>query len=346
MKGLCYHGARDIRCDTLPDPTIKDPGDILVRMIGCSICGSDLHIYRGHGWSPEPCYSVGHEAIGEVMEVGRAVRRHRPGDQVMISAAVGCGLCAPCLAGDINRCRTFDHMHVYGIGDGLEGIQSEAFVIPSGDSNAMKIPEGISHDQALMMTDMLPTAWLGAKNADIAPGDTVVVIGLGPIGLIAIEAAFAMGAAQVIAVGRSPDRLAIAQEMGARTVYPDDAVEMVGETTRGVMASSVIEAVGAQETVRQSIDLVRRTGTVSMVGVNLDPAFPFPMDLVLTRNITFRGALCSTPQYWDEMIPFVREGRIRPERLITHRVSLSEGGEAYRISADRQEGVLKTVMTP
>ncbi len=352
MKGLCYHGPRDVRYDTLSDPVMKDSGDMLVRMIGCSICGSDLHIFRGHGQSTSDdhpqaqCFSVGHEAIGEVMEVGRGVHQHKPGDEVIISAAVGCGRCTPCLSRDINRCETFDRMRVWGIGDGYEGIQSEAFVVASGDSNAMKIPEGITHEQALMLTDMVPTAWLGAINADIKPGDTVAVVGLGPIGLTAIECAFVLGAAKVIAIGRSQDRLALAAEMGAIAVHQDHAIDKVREETRGVMCDGVIEAVGADETVQLSLDIARRTGSVSVVGAAINPAFPFSMYHALTRNITFRAALTSTPQYWSRLVPLIREGRIRPERMITHRVSLAEGPEAYRISADRQQGVLKTMITP
>ena len=345
MKGLFFHGARDIRYDTLPDPTIREADDILVRMTGCSICGSDLHIYEGH--MPTCGFSVGHEAVGEVMEVGSAVRTHKPGDEVIVSAAIGCGRCRPCLARNVMQCEIFPSLQSYGIGWGYEGIQSEAFIVPHGDTNALKIPEGISRDQALMLTDMIPTAWLGVANAEVKPGQAVVVIGLGPIGLTAVEIALNFGAAQVIAVGgRREERMAIAREMGATAIPSEGAVERIMELTRGQGADSVIEAAGAAEALLQSFQMVRRGGIVSMIGSNFSTEFPFPMMDALLRNVVFKPALCSSMQYWHQSIPLIQEGKLRPERMITHRTSLSEAPDAYRMGADGEPGVLKTVIVP
>ncbi|HKT78352.1 MAG TPA: alcohol dehydrogenase catalytic domain-containing protein [Sphingobium sp.] len=345
MKGLYYHGARDIRYETLPDPQIKDPSDILVRMTGCSICGSDLHIYAGH--MPHCDFSVGHEAVGEVMEVGSAVRTLKPGDEVIVSAAIGCGECRQCLSRNVMQCEKFYQLQSYGIGWGYEGLQSEAFVVPHGDTNAMKIPEGISHDQALMLTDMVPTAWLGVHNAEVKPGQTVVVVGLGPIGLTAVEIALNFGAARVIAVGgRRQERMEIAREMGAIPVPADAALDMIMDLTNGLGADSAIEAAGADAAVHQCIKAVRRGGIVSMIGSNFAEAFPFPLMDALLRNIVFKPALCSSSQFWHQSIPLIREGKLRPERMITHRVDLESGVEAYRISTDGEAGVLKTIITP
>jgi threonine dehydrogenase-like Zn-dependent dehydrogenase len=156
--------------------------DAIVRMDRCGICGSDLHIYQGHGFTEDLGYCVGHEAVGEVVEVGRGVRRLKAGDKVMLSAAVGCGSCANCLAGEINRCIT-GRAGCYGLSHNLEGCQAEAIRVPAADFNAAPIPEGLTADQALMLTDNLPTAWFGLRNAEVGPGDTVAVVGLGPIGL-------------------------------------------------------------------------------------------------------------------------------------------------------------------
>jgi threonine dehydrogenase-like Zn-dependent dehydrogenase len=196
MKALLYQGARDIRYESFPDPTPMSELDAIVRMDRCGICGSDLHIYQGHGFTEDLGYCVGHEAVGEVVEVGRGVRRLKAGDKVMLSAAVGCGSCADCLAGEINRCIT-GRAGCYGLSHNLEGCQAEAIRVPAADFNAAPIPEGLTADQALMLTDNLPTAWFGLRNAEVGPGDTVVVVGLGPIGLMAVEGAFVLGAARV-----------------------------------------------------------------------------------------------------------------------------------------------------
>jgi len=345
MRGLFYHGARDIRCDTLPDPVISAPGDILVRMTGCSICGSDLHIYEGHMAS---CgFSVGHEAIGEVIEVGPAVRLHRPGDEVIVSAAIGCGECRMCLARNVMQCEKVFHLQSYGIGWGYEGLQSEAFIVPNGDFNAIKIPEGISRDQALMLTDMVPTAWLGVHNAEVRPGQTVVVVGLGPIGLTAVEIALAFGASRVIAVGgRRQERMAIAREMGAIAVSSEEALDTIMDLTGGLGADSAIEVAGADAAVYQCLKAVRRGGIVSMIGSNFAENFPFPLVDALLRNIVFKPALCSSMQFWHQSIPLIRDGRLKPERMITHRTTLDQGAEAYRLSTSGEPGLLKTVIMP
>src|ERR1700748_198300 len=178
MKGLCYHGARDIRYDGMADPAIADDRDVIVKMDRCGICGSDLHIYHGEGFSPDLGFCVGHEAIGEVVEVGRGVRKLKAGDKVMLSAAVGCGSCEMCLAGHITRCLN-NQMQCYGLSANLQGCQAEAIRVPAADFNAHPVPEGLTPDQALMLTDNLPTAWFGCLGAEIAPGKTVVVVGLG-----------------------------------------------------------------------------------------------------------------------------------------------------------------------
>jgi threonine dehydrogenase-like Zn-dependent dehydrogenase len=189
MKALRYYGARDIRHEAMDDPRPHSDRDAIVRMTGCSICGSDLHIWHGHGFSEDIGFCVGHEAVGEVVEVGRGVSRLKVGDSVMVPAAVGCGACRSCLAGVVHTCEN-NASGCYGLSAALQGVQAEAFRVPAADVNAVKIPDGVSQDQALMMTDALATAWFGARQADIRPGSGVAVIGLGPIGLMAVDSAF------------------------------------------------------------------------------------------------------------------------------------------------------------
>jgi len=343
MKALLYQGERDIRYEGFPDPTLASDLDAVVRMDRCGICGSDLHIYEGHGFSPDLGFCVGHEAVGEVVEVGRGVRRLKPGDRVMLSAAVGCGNCAACLAGEVNLCAT-GGAQCYGLSHRLEGCQAEAIRVPAADFNAAPIPDGLSADQALMLTDNLPTAWFGLRNAEVGPGKTVVVVGLGPIGLMAVEGAFVLGAARVFAIDRVPERRAVAASLGAIPLS-DHAVEQIAELTSGRMADCAVEAVGADETIRLAMRCVGRMGHVSVIGVNQSRAFDFPMGVAFIKNLTFRIGTCSVPKWWPELVPLIQGGRLKPERYITHHMPLEDGAEAYRLFDAREAGALKMVLT-
>lgn len=345
MKALTYHGAQDIRYEDFLDPDLKADTDVLVKMDRCSICGSDLHIYHGHGFSKDTGFCVGHEAIGEVVETGRSVNRLKAGDKVMLSAAVGCGNCAQCLAGHVALCE-YGLGRCYGLSHALEGCQAEGIVVPMGDFNARKIPDGISPDEALLLTDTLPTAHLGCKNADIVPGSSVAVIGLGPIGLMAVEIAFAMGATTVYAIDLVETRRKAAAEMGAIALDPADAKARIKEDTKGRYLDSVVECVGADATISLGITLARRWGTVSAIGVNQTKEFNFPMALAFAKGLNFRIGTCSVQDHWDELVALIRGGRLHPERVISHRMPLAEGAEAYRLTDMKVENALKMVMTP
>jgi 2-desacetyl-2-hydroxyethyl bacteriochlorophyllide A dehydrogenase len=344
MKALCYHGPRDIRYDSMADAALQDDRDILVKMELCGICGSDLHIYHGQGFSEDLGFCVGHEAVGEVMEVGRSVKRVKTGDKVMISAAVGCGACVRCLAGDINHCLN-NAMQCYGLSHRLEGCQAEAIRVPAGDFNVAPIPDGLTGDQALMLTDNLPTAWFGLRNADIKPGQTVVVVGLGPIGLMAVEGAFVLGASRVFAIDLVPERRAIAASLGAIALDAAEAIPQIAEATQGRMADCAVEAVGADATINLALKAVGRAGTVSVIGVNQTRDFRIDMAVAFIKGLTFRIGTCSVPEHWTELIPLIQQGRLHPERYITHTLPLAEGAEAYRLFDARTAGALKMVMT-
>lgn len=345
MKALRFYGTRDIRYESMDDPVLHDDRDVLVRVTGCAICGSDLHIYHGEGFSEDLGFCVGHEAIGEVVEIGRGVRRLKSGDKVMISAAVGCGACPSCLRGDVIRCETGSG-NCYGLSSRLQGSQAEAVRVPAGDFNAALIPEGVSEDQALLMTDGMATAWYGVTNADIRPGGTAAVVGLGPIGLMAVEQVLVKGAARVFAVDPVPERRAIAEELGAIALHPDEAPEQIAELTKGRMVDSIVEAVGHQRTIDLALRLAGRRGTVSVIGVNQDRRFDFPMARAFAMGLTFRIGTCSVQETWPELIPLLQSGRLKPQRVISHRLPLSEGAKAYEMFDARLDGALKMVMTP
>jgi len=345
MKALCYQGPGDIRFESAPDPVLQDERDAIVRVRACSICGSDLHIFHGLGFSQDRGYCVGHEAVGEVVEVGRAVRRLRSGDQVMLSGAAGCGECAACVTGDVSRCRK-QPLQVYGLSHALQGCQAEAVRVPVADFNAARIPDGVNLDQALMLTDALPTAWYGCVNADIGPGRQVAVVGLGPIGLAAVECAFVMGAARVFAIDPVSERRERAQALGAVPFVPGEARQAIRDATQGSMVECVAEAVGADASIAQALRLAANGGTVSVIGAPRSLKFEFPMGLAMERSLTFRIGICSPARWWPALVPLVQQGRLGVERNITHRLPLAEGAAAYRLFDQRSDGVLKTVLTP
>ena len=217
--------------------------------------------------------------------------------------------------------------------------------MPAADFNAAPIPEGLTADQALMLTDNLPTAWFGLKGARIQPGEVVAVVGLGPIGLMAVEGAFVLGASQVFAIDLVPERRAIAASLGATALGPDEAAAVIAERTGGRMASAVVEAVGADATIKIALSVAGRQGRVSAVGVNQNPKFELNMAMAFFRGLHFTIGTCSVPEHWPELIPLIQGGRLHPERFVTHEMPLSEGAEAYRLFDARKGGALKMVMT-
>ncbi len=345
MRALRYYGARDVRYETMEDPMPQSERDAIVKVDACSICGSDLHIYHGHGFSDDVGFCVGHEAVGEVVEIGRAVNQLKIGHKVMLPAAVGCGTCRACLSGVVALCE-FGLAACYGLSARLQGSQAEAVRVPAADSNAVIIPDGVSAEQALMMTDALATAWFGARSADISPGSSVAVLGLGPIGLMAVDSAFVMGAHVVYAIDPVPERRKLAETSGAVALDPDEARDRIREVTHGRQLDCVIEAVGSEATVDLALRLVRRRGTVSVIGVQQSRRFAFPLERAFAAGLTFRAGTCSVPEELPTLFPLVQSKRLRPEKYISHRLPLSQGGNAYELFEQRKAGALKMVLTP
>jgi 2-desacetyl-2-hydroxyethyl bacteriochlorophyllide A dehydrogenase len=345
MRALVCHGPEDIRCESVPDPKPADAAGAVVRAEGTGICGSDLHLYHGKFPIPEHGFVIGHEVVGEVVETGSAVRDFHSGDRVLVSAVIGCGACARCRRGEVVRCERFE-TRVFGVGGEIPGGQAEALAVPAADHAMRRIPEGISVEQAVLLTDILPTGFHGARIAEVEPGDDVAVIGLGPVGLMAILCAQLFGAARIFAIDTVPERLAAARELGAIPLAAAEAEVRVAEATAGQGADAAIEAVGADETILQAIRLVRQCGRVSVIGVNMNPELAFPMGMAFMKNLTLRAGLVPVPETWPILVPLVASGRLAPERVFTHRLGLSEGAEAYRLFAERRDGVLKVLLDP
>ena len=345
MRAVVLHGERDVRVDEVPDAGVPGSDGLLLRVDRTAICGSDLHLY--HGPMTVPGVHLGHEFIGTVEDVGPSVTSVGKGDRVLVSGIVGCGRCAPCRSGDVVVCR--NQMPVaFGTSLELHGGQAEAVAVPAADSSVVKIPEGISDEQAVLLTDILPTGYLAAQRADITPGDVVVVIGLGPVGVFALQCAHLHGPSRILAVDLVPDRLARAAELGAEPIDASDGgtVAKVHEATGGRGAAAVIEAVGADQSISDAILCAAPGGTISVVGVNLSFALPVPMPVLLLKRLTFRVTLASIPTTWPALFPLVANGSLHPEDVFTHRLALSEAAEGYRVFDAREDGVLKVLLDP
>ncbi len=344
MRAVVLQGERSVAVEDVPDPVLPGPDGAVVRVSHTAICGSDLHLY--HGVMAVAGVRLGHEFVGTVEEIGADVRRLRPGDRVLVAGVIGCGHCPPCLARDPVLCHS--GWKVFGTGPDLHGGQAEAAAVPAADVFALPIPDGVTADQAVLLTDILPTGYLGAQRADIAPGSTVAVIGLGPVGVFALQCAQLFGPARVFAVDMVPERLARAEQLGAEPVDASDGatVATILDRTGGRGADSVIEAVGADETVTDALFSCATGGTVSVIGVNFATAFPFPMIVAFGRRLTFRATIASVPSAWTALIPLIASGRLHPEDVFTHRMGLSDAAEGYRVFDAREDGVLKVLLDP
>jgi alcohol dehydrogenase len=345
VKALTYEGPRDIRFTDVADPAPEAVDAAVVAVRLCGICGSDLHIYGGHGFSPDLGFCVGHEAVGEVVEVGSGVHHFAVGDRVLVPASTGCNDCAACRRGLVARCERFA-AGCYGLSHGLEGSQAEAVAVPCADGNLLKIPEAIDDEAALLLTDNLPTAWYGARRAGIRPGDRVAVIGLGSVGLLAAMSALTMGASEVFAIDLVAERRDRAAAIGAHPIAGPDVKAEILEATGGTGPEVVIEAVGGDATIDLALRLVRSAGRVSVVGVSQTMDFSFPMALALVKELEFHIGLCSVQAELPTLLPLVVSGRLQPAQVITHRMGLSDGAGAYELFAARTEGVGKVVLDP
>lgn len=345
MRATVLRGPMDIGVEQVPDPVLPGPRGVIVTVEHTAICGSDLHLY--HQAPTGTGIRLGHEAIGTVVEAGPEVRTVRRGDRVLVSGVIGCGLCRPCLAGQPNLCLP-GGAAAFGTTADLPGGQAEALAVPFADSFVLPIPDGVADEEAVLLTDILPTGYVGAARADIRPGSTVVVVGLGPVGIMALQCARLFGPARILAVDVVAERLARAERLGAE---PIDAREASGsaqvlEATGGRGAESVIEAVGADATVVDAVACAAAGGTVSVVGVNLAMALPFPMALVFLKSLTLRAVFAPIPGTWPALVPLLQSGRLELGGTFTHHMGLSQVAQAYELFDSRGDGVLKVLLHP
>ncbi|HZY79019.1 MAG TPA: alcohol dehydrogenase family protein [Cyclobacteriaceae bacterium] len=337
-----------ISYETIPDPEILDPADAIVRVKQCAICGSDLHVFYGREQGIDHHTAMGHEFTGEVVEVGRDVRNLRKGDQVMSPFTTSCGKCFYCVRGLTCRCVNSQLFGWVENGRGLHGGQSEFVRVPMADGTLVKIPEGVTTDEALLLGDILSTGFFSAKQAGIKSGETHVVIGCGPVGLMAVIGAVHYGSEKLFAVDTVPERLAMAKRFGATPIdaTKDNAVEKIREATEGRGADAVMEAVGSGGAGRLAYDLLRPGGTISVVGVCNDEHMSFSPVQAYNKNITYRVGRCPARSMMDELVPFVQKKKHDITSIITHRMKLSEGVHGYDIFANKKDKCLKVVLEP
>jgi threonine dehydrogenase-like Zn-dependent dehydrogenase len=390
MKATRWYGTHDVRVEDVPDPTIQDSRDAIVKVTLTAICGSDLHLYDGYIPTMEDGDILGHEFMGEVVEVGSDVPNLRVGDRVVVPFPISCGQCFFCQRGLFSVCERsnpnakmaselwghspagiYGYSHLTG---GYAGGQSEYVRVPYADVGPITVPEGLSDEQVLFLSDIFPTGWMAAENCDIKPGDTVAVWGCGPVGQFTIKSALMQGAGRVIAIDRFPERLRLAREWGgAETINyeeADDVLDVLKEITAGRGPDACVDAVGleahdsglagAYDKVKQTVRLetdrptalrqvimaCRNGGNVSVAGVYGGFLDKVPFGSVMNRSLTIRTGQTHVQRYMRPLLERIESGEIDPSGVITHRLELDQAPEGYEMFKNKQDGCIKVVMKP
>jgi threonine dehydrogenase-like Zn-dependent dehydrogenase len=379
VKAVVWHGKEDVRVDNVADPAIRRPTDAVIRITSTAICGSDLHLYSKLGIAMKEGDIIGHEPMGVVEEVGAEVRHIRAGDRVVIPFNIACGECFMCERGLQSQCETtqqrkwrkgaalFGYTHLYG---GVPGGQAEYLRVPFANYGPIPVPEGPPDSRFLFLSDVLPTAWQGVEYAEIPPGGTVGVWGLGPIGQMAARIALHRGAGRVLGIDSVPERLAMARRHGVEAIDfegVDNVVEVVRELTDGRGVDSAIDAVGmeAHATVvgrslqatkllpdrigalLQAARSLRRGGTLSLSGVYVGFLPLLPIGELFDRQFTIRMGQANVKRWIDELLPLLGEDDpLGTDDLVTHDLPLERAPEAYELFQEKRDGCIKVVLHP
>jgi threonine dehydrogenase-like Zn-dependent dehydrogenase len=390
MRANCWIGKRDVRVEQVPDPKILNKTDAIVRITSTAICGSDLHLYNGFVPTMESGDILGHEFMGEVIEVGPAVQKLKKGDRVVVPFPIACGGCFSCQHGLFAGCENsnpnawmaekmwghspsgiFGYSHLTG---GFAGGQAEYARVPFADVGPLKVPEDMTDEQVLFLSDIFPTGYMGAEMCNIKGGDTVAVWGCGPVGQFAIKSAYVLGAERVIAIDRFPERLRMAKERAGAAItlnYEEVSVyEALQELTAGLGPDACIDAVGLEahmpgvlgaydrakqammlETdrpmaLRQAIMSCRNGGVVSVIGVYGGFIDKFPMGSLMNRGLTMRAGQCHVHRYMKPLLERVRKGEVDPSFVITHRMPLDQAPEGFAMFNNKQDECIKIVLKP
>ena len=389
MKAVRYYGKEDIRVEQVPDPVILNPRDAIVRVTSTAICGSDLHIYDGFIPTMHRGDILGHEFMGEVVDVGRENTRLKIGDRVVVPFTISCGHCFYCKEQLWSLCDNsnpnawmaeklsgysgsalYGYSHLYG---GYPGGQAEYARVPFADVGPIKVPDSLTDDQVLFLSDILPTGYMAAENCGIRPGDTIAVWGCGPVGQFAIKSAFLLGAERVIAIDRFPERLALAASYGNADVLnyeEEDVFETLRAMTGGQGPDACIDAVGLEahgttldawydraktsmymatdrpHALRQAISCCRKGGTVSIPGVYGGFLDKFPLGAAFAKGLTLKMGQTHMQRYMRPLLARIERGEIDPAGIITHRVGLDDAPQMYRTFREKEDDCIKVVMKP
>jgi threonine dehydrogenase-like Zn-dependent dehydrogenase len=329
--------------DEVADPSIREDGDAIVAVRATAICGADLFPF--HGLTPgfEAGTVLGHEFAGEVVEVGPGVRGLRPGQRVVNTSMISDGTCPSCRAGRVTQCQGRSLFGYSGVYPRLDGGQAELVRVPQADRALRPLPDEVSDEAAVFLADNLPTGYDAVQRGGVQAGDTVVVVGCGPVGLIAILCAAGI-AGRLIAVDGVPERRELAARLGAEAVLPEEAADRVANATEGLGADVVIEAAGSPGGLDAALRLARGRGTVSVVGAHFEPDYPLDNALMFERELTLRFSIGDSTQHGPLLLDRLASGSLDPTPVITHRLPLADTAEAYRLFDSRE--ATKVVLTP
>lgn len=387
MKALCWQGKHDVAVKTVRNPNILNPHDAIIRVTTAAICGSDLHLYDGYIPTMEKGDILGHETMGEVVEVGYAVKNTKVGDKIVIPFDIACGSCQHCKDEEFSACDNtnpnalmadklygysgaglFGYSHMYG---GYAGGQAEYIRVPFVDTNSLLIPPGIDDEKVLFLSDILPTGYMAAENCNIKRGDTVAVWGAGPVGQMAIRSAFMLGAERVLVIDHYEGRLKMAEAAGAEAVNFDDVDSLMDELkflTGGRGPDSCIDAVGMEahghtvaasidrvkaavmlatdrpDALRQAIQACKKCGTVSVPGVYGGVLDKVPFGAAFGKGLTFKMGQTHTQKYMKPLLEKILDDKIDPSFVITHRVRIDDGPEAYKTFSDKKSECIKVII--
>ena len=344
MQAVTFQAPGEVQLEERPEPELIERDDAIVRVEATGVCGSDLHIYHGRV-QIEPGFTLGHEFVGTVVAAGDGVTQVAEGDRVLGCYCSACGNCFFCRRGDFHKCddgRVFGHGKTLG---SLQGAQAEQVLVPHANLTLRRVPEGMSDDVALFAGDVMGTGWHAVDQAEIRPGDSAAVLGLGPVGLCAVQAAKAAGAAKVIAIDTVADRLALAESFGAQAVHltEDDPRAAVKAATEGRGVDAAIDAVGHPDALELACRVARKAGTVSAIGVYAE-RIEVHMGIVWIKALTIKTGHANVIGHVDRVLAMLDGGVLDPGPLVTHHMKLEDAAEAYAVY-DRREA-LKIVMTP
>jgi threonine dehydrogenase-like Zn-dependent dehydrogenase len=348
MKALTYHAPSDLRVERVPDPTLRASTDAIVRVELAAICGSDLHVWFGRERGLDPGTVMGHEFVGEVVEIGREVSRIHRGDRVVSPFTTSCGECFYCRSGLTARCIRGQLFGWVEGGRGLHGGQAELVRVPLADTTLFPLPREIAPESGILLGDVLATGYHCATLAGTAPGTSCAVVGCGPVGLMAILAARELGADRIFALDAVPARLAWAERLGATPVsiatgHPLDTVQ---QATEGRGVDAVLEAVGSAEAGRLAFELVRPGGTIAVVGVHHEAAFSFSPGQAYDKNLSYRIGRCPARHYMERLLPLAARRQDELRALFTHRIGLDAAPGGYRMFAEKRDGCVKVALEP